>query len=112
MVAKETINDETEDIQATNEDDNLQILQIFCLRFQDFQITNILPSGYQISGFSDCDQAHVKAWLESDNDPGYQIMDDSDILNHVQKSQDFMQYDNEDEELEGMKNKNKDVQGN
>ncbi|KAK9679052.1 hypothetical protein QE152_g40332 [Popillia japonica] len=45
---------------------------------------------------------HVQTSQDIKNDPGYQIMDDSDILNHVQTSQDIMQYDNEDEELEGM----------
>ncbi|KAK9721930.1 hypothetical protein QE152_g19954 [Popillia japonica] len=72
-------NDESEDTQATNEDDNLQFSSII----------NIFPS---IPGFSDCHEADIKAWLESDNDPGYQIMDDSDILNHVQTSQDIMDW--------------------
>ncbi|KAK9738726.1 hypothetical protein QE152_g9635 [Popillia japonica] len=56
----------------------------------------------KIAGFSDCDQADAKAWLESGSDPGYQIMDDNDILNHVQESQDIIESDNEDEELEEM----------
>ncbi|KAK9688333.1 hypothetical protein QE152_g35618 [Popillia japonica] len=52
-----------------------------------------------VAGLSDCAQADVKDWLESGSDPGYQIMDDNDI---VQESQDIIESDNEDEELEEM----------
>ncbi|KAK9711368.1 hypothetical protein QE152_g25510 [Popillia japonica] len=96
MVAKETIDDETEDIQATNEDDNLQILQIFCLRFQDFQIVT-----------------------EETSKPGWKATMILDTKLWMIVTLDIMQYDNEDEELEGMasgwtamRNKKKDVQGN
>lgn len=85
LLPKKPENDESADIQATNEHDHLQ------------DIANILPS---IPGFSDCDHADVNAWLESDNDPGYQIMDENDILNHVQESRDIIETDNENEDLE------------
>lgn len=53
----------------TNKDDHLQ------------RISNIL---LLIQRFSDCDQADVQALLENDNDPGYRIMDENDILCHMQ----------------------------
>lgn len=49
------------------------------------EMTNILFP--QIAGFSDCNRDDAQTWLECDNDPGFQILDDDEIVDMVQEEE-------------------------
>lgn len=71
---------------AENPDDDLE------------EIVEMLPT---IPGFSECDRQDAETWLQNyDDDPGYQIMNDEEILQYVTESEDIQNKD-EDDDNEG-----------
>lgn len=64
------------------------------------ELTEIVDLYFNIPGFGECDEEDAQLWLAHDDDPGYQIMNNEEIVALVEESQEALledEYDNSEE---------------
>ena len=69
---------------------------------QTNEITNLIQS---IAGFQECDKEDANEWLESDTDPGFQILNEDEVITCVQEKYNSTEIETDEDEDDCDKNK-------
>ena len=73
----------------------------FCLK-ETSELTNLLKT---IPGFENCDKEDANEWLESNSDPGFQILSEDEIIKCVQEISDASDNETDEDGDDGGSNK-------